>query len=74
MTTAILNKPALDLRKLAGRGSPRVGRFDPFGLVTGYKAYRIYEELAWKTDAELAELGLTRADLPRVAFDAAHAR
>jgi hypothetical protein len=28
-----------------------------------------YEELAAKSDAALAEKGLTRADLPRAAFD-----
>ena len=73
MNTATLHKPAFDLRELAKTTAPRRGRFDPFGLVTGYRAYRIYEELAWKTDAELAELGLAREELPQVAMEAAKA-
>ncbi|MCG6901269.1 MAG: hypothetical protein LJE68_01175 [Rhodobacter sp.] len=39
------------------------------GLTSGYQAYRTYERLSRKNDSELAAIGLTRADLPRVAAE-----
>ena len=44
--------------------------FDPLGLVSGYKSYLIYSDLSAKSDEELAEMGLTRQDIPRVAIEA----
>jgi uncharacterized protein YjiS (DUF1127 family) len=34
------------------------------------RAYRVYAALDAKSDAELAEMGISRCDVPRVAFDA----
>lgn len=39
-----------------------------FGILDGLRAYRLHQELSAKTDSELQAMGLTRADLPRVAF------
>ncbi|SLN64178.1 hypothetical protein ROJ8625_03253 [Roseivivax jejudonensis] len=50
--------------------APRKFKFDPLGLVSGYRSYTIYTRLAAKSDAELAELGIARTDLPRVAMEA----
>jgi len=60
-----------DLRALGCAVAPGSFRFDPWGLVTGYKSYVIYSDLQGRSDAELAELGLTRAELPRAAVAAA---
>ena len=43
---------------------------DPLGLTAGWRAYRAYTRLDAQSDADLAARGLTRADLPRRAFDA----
>ncbi|NIL96743.1 MAG: hypothetical protein GTO62_06280, partial [Planctomycetales bacterium] len=51
--------------------APRAFRFDPFGLVSGYRAYLIYTGLAAKSNSELAKLGITRRDIPRIAAEAA---
>jgi hypothetical protein len=61
----------IDLRDLATAIAPGEIRFDPLGLVTGYKAYTIYSALAAKSDAELTAMGVTRADLPGLAMAAA---
>jgi len=37
------------------------------GLIAGHRVYRTYIELDQMTDAQIAEMGLTRADLPRKA-------
>jgi hypothetical protein len=50
-------------------GSARA--FDPFGIVSGFRAYRIYSDLDAKSDAELARIGLDRTTIARAAFDAA---
>lgn len=59
----------------ANRGfdGSRLAKFwaDPFGLRTGLRAYRTYTELNALSDRELADMNLSRADLPRVAMDAA---
>ncbi len=44
--------------------------FDPLGLVSGWRGYRAYTELASLGDEALAARGLTRKDLPRVALEA----
>lgn len=43
--------------------------FDPLGLVSGWRAWRTYSELDALSDEALARRGLTRQDLPRVAFN-----
>jgi hypothetical protein len=43
---------------------------DPLGFVSGYRAYLLYTHLSAKSDSELAELDLERAELPRVAMSA----
>jgi len=48
--------------------APAPIRFDPFGIMSGYKAYDIYSSLDAKSDAELAAMGLDRAALPAVAM------
>ncbi|APX89487.1 hypothetical protein BV394_06955 [Brevirhabdus pacifica] len=54
---------------LINRIAPRKFRRDPLGLVSGYRAYLVYSHLSSLSDWELAELGLRRADLPRIAGD-----
>lgn len=71
MTSATVAQSGIDLRRIAEALAPGAFRFDPFGVVSGYKAYLIYTGLAAKSDPELAALGLTRSDLPRVALQAA---
>lgn len=71
MTTAFAQTDRPSLKSLATTFSPKGGRFDPFGLVTGMRAYQIFSDLDAKGDAELATLGLVRSDLPRAAMDAA---
>lgn len=63
----------VDLRSLASTLAPGALHADPFGLVSGYKAYLIFTGLSAKSDAELANLGLTRSDLPRAAMKAVEA-
>jgi hypothetical protein len=63
----------IDLRSIADAIAPGKVRFDPLGLVTGYKAYQIHTALAAKSDAELACMGLQRKDLPGVAMSAVKA-
>jgi hypothetical protein len=46
-------------------------RFDPLGIVSGFRAYRIYSYLAGKSDAELARMGMEREKIVRVAMDTA---
>ena len=71
MTAAVATPQSLDLVEIAARFAPGDFRIDPFGVVSGYKAYMIYTGLAGKSDAELSAMGLTRADLPRTAVEAA---
>lgn len=42
---------------------------DLFGLLSAYRAYRVYSALESRSDAELRAMGLSRRDLPRVAMD-----
>ena len=70
MSVATIAPTGLDLRRVAEMLAPGSFRFDPMGLVSGYKAYLIHTGLSAKSDRELAEIGLTRADLPRVAMRA----
>lgn len=70
MTTTA--QAGIDLRAIAASFAPGSFRFDPFGLVSGYKAYLIYTGLDAKSDSELAEIGLSRRDLPRAAMTAAN--
>ncbi len=57
----------LDLRARADAALPR-RTFA--GLASGFRAYRVYSDLAGRSDGELQRLGLNRADLPRIAFEA----
>lgn len=50
----------------------RRGAADPLGIFAGFTAYRIYNALAEKSDAELAGMGLARADIAQVAFRRAY--
>ena len=70
MTTATLQQGRFDLKAFVEKIAPGPTRFDPFGLVSGIRAYRIYETLADKSDAELARMGIERSDLPRIAMQA----
>jgi hypothetical protein len=70
MSLAATAPRGIDLRAIADAVAPRPVRFDPLGLVSGFKAYQIYTALAAKTDAELSQIGLVRSDLPRVAMTA----
>jgi uncharacterized protein YjiS (DUF1127 family) len=58
------------LRDIVGAIAPRRAKFDLFGLAAGYRAYLVYSRLSVQTEEELAQLGLTRADVPRVAMEA----
>ena len=40
------------------------------GLASGFRAYRVYSDLSARSDGDLRRMGLSRADLPRVAFEA----
>lgn len=73
MTAAAVATTSFDLGRIAEAFAP--GRFtlDPFGLVSGYKAYLIYTGLATKSEEEIAAMGLKRQDLPRIAMTAAKA-
>jgi hypothetical protein len=71
MTVASLAHPSVDLQSLVETIAPGKIRFNPFGMVSGYKAYLIYTGLAAKSDEELAELGLARSELPQLALRAA---
>ena len=44
--------------------------FDPLGVVSGIRAYRAYIDLSDRSDAQLAEMGIDRADIPSLAFEA----
>ncbi len=61
----------IDLRALANDFAPGTIQFDLFGFVSGYKAYLIYTALAAKSDADLANMGFDRTDLPAVAMASA---
>lgn len=71
MSTATVAQSGIDLRRIADALAPGAIRFDPLGIVSGYKAYQIYTGLAAKSDTELAALGLDRTELPRFAMKAA---
>lgn len=62
-----------NLSELVTRVAPRRSLADPFGIVSGYRAYVVYTQLSALGDVELAEMGLTRADLPRAAMEAIRA-
>lgn len=72
MSTAAAVQSGFDPRRIAEALAPGTFRFDPLGIVSGYKAYLIYTGLAAKSDKELAAMRLDRRDLPRVAMDAAN--
>ena len=67
---ALTASRGVDLGAIARTLAPGTLRVDPFGFVSGYKAYLIFTGLSAKSDSELAELGLTRPDLPRAAMEA----
>ena len=69
VTTAI--PQGIDFGAIASTFAPGAFRRDPFGLVSGYKAYLIFTGLDSKSDAELGQMGLTRSDLSRTAMQAA---
>ena len=64
-----LKAPAPSLRAITGSVGPKGGMKDLFGLLSGYRAYRVYSALESRSDAELRAMGLSRRDLPRVAMD-----
>ena len=70
MSDAVAIQQGLNLRSIAEAITPGQINFDPFGFVSGYKAYQIYTALDAKSDTELSALGLQRTDLPRVAMSA----
>ena len=69
-TASVAQGSGVDFRAIAETIVSTKFRFDPLGLVSGYKSYLIYSGLAAKSDAELAGMGLTRHDIPRVAAEA----
>lgn len=70
MTVSAANPRAVDFRALVDAIAPRRWNFEVFGLAAGWRGYRVYTALAAKSDAELAAMGLSRADLPRAAAEA----
>ena len=57
----------------SGRGTRRLGILEWLselvdGIAEGRELATRYEQLAHKSDAELARLGLKREDIPRVVF------
>ncbi len=73
MSAATAAPRGVDYRSIAETFAPGAFSADPFGLVSGYKAYRIFTALSEKSDAQLAALGLSRNDIPRAAMRAADA-
>jgi hypothetical protein len=69
--TALTATRGADIGAIARAFAPGTFHFDPLGIVSGFKAYLIYSGLSAKSDAELAELGLTRAEIGRASMDAA---
>lgn len=57
------------LQDLVLKISPTPSKFDPFGLVSGYKAYRVWQHLDAMDDHQLSALGISRADVPRLAAE-----
>jgi hypothetical protein len=49
-------------------------RFDPFGIVSGFRAYRIYTDLAALSDVLLSSVGLERGSIARVTAERAFGR
>ena len=59
------------LRDLIDAIAPKRFLADPFGLASGYRTYLLYTYLSARTDAELADLGISdRTFLPRIAMSA----
>ncbi len=71
MTTATAFAPSPRLAGVLASIAPARIRFDPLGLASGFRAYSIYTYLNARSDAELAMLGIGRADVARVAVEAA---
>ena len=55
----------------AAKPQKRKTRFDPFGIVSGFKAYWIYSDLTERSDAELSAMGIERSDLAHIAIEKA---
>lgn len=70
MLTTTPTAPRTRLRDIVAGLAPRRFRFDLLGLFSGYRAYLVHSRLNAKSDAELAEVNLTRKDLPWVAMEA----
>ncbi|MBT8457630.1 MAG: hypothetical protein HKO95_16725 [Rhodobacteraceae bacterium] len=68
--TAVTASQGVDIRAIANAFAPGTFRFDPLGMVSGFKAYLIYSALAAKSDTELAAMGLKRETLGRTAMEA----
>lgn len=66
-----VSHPTRALSDLIGRIAPPKALRNTLGLVTGYRAYLIYTHLSAKSDGELVALGVTRAELPGLAMQAA---
>ena len=63
----------LDTARDATR-SARKPRFDPFGLISGFKAFLVYSDLSDRSDAQLAAMGIDRADIVQIAMTDAQRR
>ena len=61
----------LRLCPIAQAMKPGHDKFDPFGFVTGFKVFKVDTSLESVSDAELAEMGFDRENLPRAAMQAA---
>ena len=69
---ATLNQPVVpELRQIAHSALKGTFSGDFLGLMTGFRAYRIYTLLNELSDRELKSLNLSRQDIPRAAFDLA---
>jgi hypothetical protein len=62
------NTPTNSLSDIISAVAPKRFLRDPFGFVSGYRAYLVYTHLNAKSEAELTVLNLNRSDLPRVAM------
>lgn len=67
--SVIYAEPTVTLKSVIQEIAPEHFWRDPFGLISGYRAYLVYSYLDGKTDEELLALGIDRGDVPRVASE-----
>ena len=70
MTAATLSYDQVSLTELLAEFVGKRPTIRLFGMIPGYRAYLAYTFLNAKSDEELAELGLDRSDIGRVAMSA----